>query len=309
MDVISLSWPPLHRLGFGTAYLLDGRTRADAIRLLDCAIDEGVRYFDTARMYCGGMAEGVVGEVARRRGHKMFIATKAGLLPPSGSAAARAARKLSMRVGMAPPIFARPPAHQFRRDQLNASLETSLRELGTERIDLLLLHEIALSDVTDELFETLHALTSAGKVGAYGLATGRAETRTIAAAHPGRFAFAQVPDSLWDRREGPLNTGGIAVVGSHSIMGTPFADLRRRLAGDDQLLRQWSDALGFDAHDAGRLAKVFLAEALDANLAGPVLFSSGNANNIRANVKVLEGAADQPIAELRSLLASAQVPV
>ena len=50
-----------------------------SLRLLETAIDCGITYFDTARMYGLGAAEGLLGEVASRNRHRMIIASKAGI--------------------------------------------------------------------------------------------------------------------------------------------------------------------------------------------------------------------------------------
>ena len=115
MDVVTPLWPRDLRLCFGTANILNGQSEVEAARLMDAALDEGIRYFDTAPMYCGGHAERLVGHVACRRRGKMFIATKAGMLPPSTSLRpGRHAGSLRRRVYPLQPLQFRPAVNLSR---------------------------------------------------------------------------------------------------------------------------------------------------------------------------------------------------
>ena len=65
-------------LGFGAQRRVDehGCSEADAVEIVNTAIDRGIRYFDTAWIYSGGQAEIRLGKVARHRRSEMWIATK-----------------------------------------------------------------------------------------------------------------------------------------------------------------------------------------------------------------------------------------
>lgn len=65
-------------LSFGAQRIVDGHgcTEAEAIRMLNYAIDHGIRYFDTAWVYSAGQSEERVGKVAKHRRDEMWIATK-----------------------------------------------------------------------------------------------------------------------------------------------------------------------------------------------------------------------------------------
>lgn len=303
MDVVTPLWPRELRLCFVTANILNGRSEVEAVRLIDAALDEGIRYFDTAPMYCGGHAERLVGPVAGRRQGKMFIATKVGMLPPSTSLPARAARRIARAAGVSPPAFAVAPSRQFKPAQVAASLQTSLRALGKGRIDMLLLHEPKPEDITDDLLTLLQDCRDRGDIGQCGLATGRQATNDIMSRYPGIFSYAQVPDAIDDRVEVAINHSAASIIGSHSLLGERFATLVRRLTEDDLMLARWQSMLDIDGLDTSELARLFLAEALDYNNTGPVLFSSGNARNVRANVRLLSEPIDrQRITTLRALV-------
>jgi len=66
-------------LSFGAQRIVDshGCSEADAITIMNYALDHGVRYFDTAWVYSEGQSEERVGKVAQHRRKEMWIATKA----------------------------------------------------------------------------------------------------------------------------------------------------------------------------------------------------------------------------------------
>ena len=63
----------------------------DRQRLLDLAVDLGVRHFDVARLYGLGQAEAELGALLRRHPGQLTVATKCGLgeANPSSAAAQR----------------------------------------------------------------------------------------------------------------------------------------------------------------------------------------------------------------------------
>ncbi len=65
-------------LSFGGQRIVDahGCSEPDAIKIVNYALDHGVRYFDTAWVYSEGQSEERLGKVARLRRKEMWIATK-----------------------------------------------------------------------------------------------------------------------------------------------------------------------------------------------------------------------------------------
>ena len=66
-------------LSFGGQRIVDahGCSETEAVRMLNYAIDHGIRYYDTAWLYSAGQSEERIGKVARYRRKEMWIATKA----------------------------------------------------------------------------------------------------------------------------------------------------------------------------------------------------------------------------------------
>ncbi len=65
-------------LSFGAQRVVDGHgcSESQAVKIVNHALDGGIRYFDTAWVYSGGQSEERVGKVARHRRKEMWIATK-----------------------------------------------------------------------------------------------------------------------------------------------------------------------------------------------------------------------------------------
>jgi len=65
-------------LSFGAQRVVDshGCSEKKAIQMLNYALDNGIRYFDTAWLYSKGQSEERVGKVAQHRRKEMWIATK-----------------------------------------------------------------------------------------------------------------------------------------------------------------------------------------------------------------------------------------
>jgi diketogulonate reductase-like aldo/keto reductase len=97
-------------LGQGTWHLAeDPRRREDEVAALRLGLDLGMTLIDTAEMYGDGAAEALVGEAIAGRRHEVFLVSKV------------------------------LPQHATPRGTVRAC-EASLQRLGTDRLDLYLLH-------------------------------------------------------------------------------------------------------------------------------------------------------------------------
>ena len=125
-------------LGMGTWNMGDDRaTRAEEIATLRLGLDLGLRLIDTAEMYGEGLSESLIGEAIAGRRDEVFLVSK--VYP-----------------------------HNASRRGIAAACERSLRRLGTDRLDLYLLHW--RGDVPfEETLEGLQALQREGKIRQYGV--------------------------------------------------------------------------------------------------------------------------------------------
>jgi D-threo-aldose 1-dehydrogenase len=295
------------RLGFGCGSLHGGKGRRQSLRLLETAINCGITYFDTGRMYGLGAAESLLGEIGSRDRHRLIITTKVGILPADRSVGMRlATRGIRLAHKLLPgsdrylplPAAANIRFHAFSRSALQSSVERSLKELRTDYIDILLLHECSLSDVQDpQVLEFLQDFKKQGKIRAFGVATDIEATLEILASHTHLSSILQIPSSIFDMniRRIPSWFSGLTIV--HSCLTGQLGPLLSRLAADQDLATKWKLMTGIDYCNAKSIAKRLLAHALHLNQGGIVLFSTSQVENIKSNVR----AVTEPLVDLPQL--------
>jgi aryl-alcohol dehydrogenase-like predicted oxidoreductase len=147
-------------VGFGTWTLVTdwwGRTD-DPHDMIKAALDSGINFIDTAPVYgSDGAGETILAEFVGR--DDLVVTTKVGY-------DITADRKF-------PGQSERP--HDWEPESVRRQVEDSLRRLGTDRIDLLQLHNPRIEPIVDDaLWETLVALRAEGKVRELGVALGPA---------------------------------------------------------------------------------------------------------------------------------------
>jgi len=162
-------------LGLGCASMLGRAGRRESLAALNAAYDAGITFFDTARSYGYGACEGLLGEFLQGfRRDTVVICTKFGIVPGDANGWKNRIKPLARAVlSVAPRLRAvvrKQAASQFNPGQfsvetLKSSFETSLRELGTEYVDILLMHSPPLSALhQDDLLEAMGRLVEQGKV-------------------------------------------------------------------------------------------------------------------------------------------------
>jgi D-threo-aldose 1-dehydrogenase len=287
------------RLGFGSAALMARLGRRESVRLLEVAHDAGITHFDTARSYGYGDAESAVGEFLSRRRGDVTVTTKLGMVPPGRSRVLRTVKSIGRRAAKRAPavrpllrIGARTmvAGGRFEPREARASLETSLRELGLDAVDILLLHECRPADLqTDGLFEFLEDSVRAGKVRYFGVGTDPASTRLILRDRPEFARVVQVADDAVGRTLERLAAPAGTAVFTHSAVRGPFGELAA-LMQDESRCREWSEALRLDCARPEVLGRLLLAHALRSNAGGVVLFASTDEGRIRSNAALADEA-------------------
>lgn len=153
------------------------RDDAEALRVLDRAIELGVDFLDTADMYGPHHNEELIGRFLAEHGRDVVLATKFGIVRERNAYA----RTIDNR-----PAYAR------------RALEASLGRLGRERIDLYYVHRVDRERPIEEVMGALADLVREGKIGHVGLCEVSAPTlRRAHAVHP--VAAVQMEYSLWTR--------------------------------------------------------------------------------------------------------------
>jgi len=285
------------RVGFGTSKLFRLHTSRERQRVLDAAYDAGIRHFDTARMYGLGMAERELGRfVARHRG-AVTVATKFGIPVSTTGSLLQPIQGLVRRVVGALPgvqrrLRKRPSplmaARCFDLRTARMCLETSLRELGVETIDIFFLHEPnAQSAIPDEIEGFFATARDRGDIRAWGVSGRLSEVLPVQAARPGLVQVLQHASDAVTRAAEP------ALPPLPRITYAPFAEaLDRIVAAWDssaEAARAWERDLGLP-RDRDSVAVALLAHALAADV--PVVFSTTRAASIEPLVAAaLEAAA------------------
>ncbi|MEE3627590.1 aldo/keto reductase [Nitrospirillum sp. BR 11752] len=153
----------------------------EAIRIIHKALDAGINFIDTADFYSQGESEQIVGKALKGRRDRVVLTTKAHL-----------------------PMGEDPNQQGNSRRWITRALEDSLRRLGTDHVDLYLIHRPAPDTDIEETLSVLTDLIRAGKVRAIGTSTFPAsdivEAQWVAERRGlARFRMEQPPYSILNR--------------------------------------------------------------------------------------------------------------
>jgi aryl-alcohol dehydrogenase-like predicted oxidoreductase len=129
----------------------------ESFAALNRALDLGVNFFDTADVYG---SEPLLGSLRKQRREPFYIATK-----------------LGRRVALDP--------RNYNRSNLTAFVENSMRNLGTDTIDLMQLHCLPIQVYNAEVFGILDDLVKQGKLRYYGVSVERIVEAKKAIEFPG----------------------------------------------------------------------------------------------------------------------------
>lgn len=140
----------LPRLGMGGATLgniFDVIPDSQADATLEAAWDAGIRFYDTSPWYGRGLSEQRIGRgLYRRPREEVILSTKVGrVLSAPAERAAFAASERPWAHGL---HFAH--RHDYTYDGVMRSYEDSLQRLGMNRIDMLVIHDLDLANLTTE---------------------------------------------------------------------------------------------------------------------------------------------------------------
>jgi aryl-alcohol dehydrogenase-like predicted oxidoreductase len=162
--------------------------RDESIRAIHAMIDHGVNLIDTAPVYGFGHSEEVVGEAIRGKRDKVLLATKFGATWPNGPDA--------------------PRVRDNSRENCLREVELSLKRLGTDVIDIYIVHWPDFERGDEQFAESmgvLNELKQQGKIRYIGVSNHNQHMIEECS----RYATVDViqpPYSMVDRREEELMT-------------------------------------------------------------------------------------------------------
>lgn len=119
-----------------------GADANEARRIFDLYVDRGGNSVDTSVNYTDGASERILGELIRDKRERIVLATKFTMARDPGN----------------------PNSGGNHRLNMLRSVEQSLRQLGTDRLDLLYLHAWDMTTQPDEVMRGLDDLVRSGKV-------------------------------------------------------------------------------------------------------------------------------------------------
>ncbi|MDE3239581.1 MAG: aldo/keto reductase [Paracoccaceae bacterium] len=205
---------------------------------IEACLSQGITTFDAADIYGGYTVEAVFGAALKAAPHlrdKMEIVTKCDIVAPVGRHA-----------------HARVKHYDTTAAHIRTSVEASLRDMHTDRIDLLLIHRPDPLMDHAETGETLDALVASGKVGAVGVSNFRPWDFTLLqSAMETRLATNQIEMSLL--HHAPFTNGDLAFLQERGIAPMAWSPL-----GGGRLFAPENRALG------DRLTEIGSAFGVDA---------------------------------------------
>lgn len=255
----------ISHVGFGCASLMrlpSARGRRD---LIAAAIDAGITHFDVARMYGLGAAEAELGRALRARREEVTIATKFGidvsakmrwLRPLQTPARALLAKSTATRTAVRNQRerFVAPRVYDVAKAR--ASLDTSLRKLGVDHVDILFLHDPRPQDEIDgaALGAFLEEARAAGKIRAWGMSLDDGSRTEVLSRLPGSGIVQLRHDVLDDTGPRPKSIA-FGVLSAHTAIS-------RWLSQSPEARSRWTTAIGADPLEDDLLAKLLLARTL-----------------------------------------------
>ncbi len=155
-------------LGTGSTTFAGRADEQTSLKIIRCALEQGINFIDTAETYAEGRSEELVGKAVKGKRSHVVIATKFGK---------------DRSVG--------PDEQRGSRGHLMKAVEGSLKRLCTDYIDLYIMHEPDPETPIEETLRALDDLVRAGKVRYIGCS---------------EFAAWQLCEAVWTSRAGNLET-------------------------------------------------------------------------------------------------------
>ena len=113
----------------------------DTNKMVKCALDLGINFFDTANQYSNGTSEEYLGKAIKK-----YIKREDAII----------ATKVYFNEG------------KLSKNAINREIDLSLKRLGTDYVDLYIIHRFDYSTPIEETMDALHNLVKCGKVRALG---------------------------------------------------------------------------------------------------------------------------------------------
>lgn len=227
--------------GIGIKDYTDMLTHQEAIYLLHAAMDSGINFFDTARLY--GESETIMGKAFHDRRDRIVIATKCTHFRDADG---------------------KIPSYQKLQQTIENSLSASLKELQTDYVDLYMLHQSDTGILENEDVARIFSdLQAKGVIRSRGASTYSVAESKLAIEK--NWDVLQLPFNLMDQRQrdifGLAAERGIGIVVRSVLMkgllSVKGRNLHPALSEVESHIRGFNELLTHDANDISQLATKF----------------------------------------------------
>lgn len=201
--------------GTWDASTIDEEKKKQAETAVMTAVEAGFTLFDHADIYCDGEAESLFGETLKKQPElrdKILLASKCGI----------------RFAGQPDPLS--PYRYDFSKDHIIRSCEGSLKRLGTDHLDILMLHRPDFLGHPNEVAEAVDHLQSRGMIRLFGASN--FSPSQIAMYHQAgvKIAVHQIEISLISHQA--ISDGRLDQCQQYQITPMAWSPLSRGLLGD-----------------------------------------------------------------------------
>ena len=273
--------------------------------LLNAAFDMGIRKFDTAPLYSNGDAEKILGIFAKSNRENIQITTKYGFQsnPYLSSNKLKNLRKVYRKFKNS---FKKidffiskttnkllPPVMNYEIKNLEKSIDQSLKNLSTDYIDNLLLHDwpayYALNKSTIYEFKKLQ---KKGKIINWGLGSSQEELQKILLSRNKNNFYAPKIIQCLNSIKNPFqpskeNLKGISLY-THGAISDGLQNIKKYFLMRPGIKEIWERELDIKIIDNSIIAQLCLEFAVYNQIPQIVIFRSSNIKNLKKNISSLE---------------------
>lgn len=150
MNYINLAGMNMSQIVLGTDGYSERIDKKTAFEIMNLYIESGGNVIDTARLYCNGMSEALVGEFIKGKRHKLYISTKCSHPPLSDMSHSR-----------------------LNEEDIESDIDTSLKTIGIDYIDIVWLHRDDITKPVAPIIDALNKMVKKGKVRHFGASNWR----------------------------------------------------------------------------------------------------------------------------------------
>jgi|GEM_PF-2413385 len=277
-------------LGCGCSTFGGSVSKKNALRTLDVCYNEGILYYDVARSYGYGMAEGIVGQFIGNKRSNIVLASKFGIEAPKSfpfkSLVTGAARFIKNQIPGASNALKSASNSVlekkfFTPQMVVDSLNKSLKELNTDYLDIFICHESTFEEMLNEdIRAVLEAEKDKGKIRIIGTNLNHQKEREkllssnyFPSALQIPLSFDSIFDALVNRKE------QINIVYSAMNLFKQFTEKQISF-----LRSLKTNNVGFDLLENER--ELLLSLAFQKINSGVLLISTTNEKHIKRNVQI-----------------------